>query len=78
MRTGGAEQAPLISYWERRHKARLWQGESLRYFKKIIPTKTTAVMTNGIHIGQPAIAEPTKSKAKTTPATLSNMVITPL
>ena len=45
------------------------------YFKKIIPIKTTAVMTKGTHIGQPAIAEPTKSKAKTTPAIFSNTLI---
>jgi len=35
-------------------------------------------MTKGTHIGKPAIAEPTKSKAKTTPAIFSNMVITSL
>ena len=45
-------------------------------FKKIIPIKTIAIMTKGIHKGQPAIALATKSATKTSPAIFSAVSIT--
>lgn len=51
-------------------------GFSARYFKKIMPIKTTAVIAKAIQIGHSKIATTIKSSAKRTPSNFSSMVIT--